>query len=133
VKLISGLKLVTNSIVESVDVNDENSSNFRVIDNSRCRENLKNQIEGKFNTDLGSKERSVVAKEKNPRRFYAVAEILDKFILANCFKEKILFERLRNILYCGAVVGIRCDESKELDKIQSKNELVTDNWVKRKL
>jgi hypothetical protein len=44
-----------------------------------------------------------------------------------------LFEGLRNILHCGAVVGIRCDESKELDKIQSKNELVTGNWVKRKL
>jgi hypothetical protein len=119
--------------VESVDVNGENSSDFRVIDNFRCRENLKNQIEGKFNTHLGSKDRSVVAQEKNPRRFYAVAEILDTFILANCLKEKILFEGLRNILHCGAVVGIRCDESKELDKIQSKNVPVTDNWVKRKL
>jgi hypothetical protein len=130
---MSGLKLVTNSIVESVDVNDENSSDFRVIDNFRCRENLKNPIEGKFNTDLGSKDRSVVAQEKNPRRFYAVAEILNTFILANCLKEKIFVEGLRNILHCGAFVGIRCDESKELDKIQSKNELVTDNWVKRKL
>jgi hypothetical protein len=118
---------------KSVNVNDENSSDFRVIDNFRCRENLKNPIEGKFNTDLGSKDRSVVAQEKNPRRFYAVAEILNKFILENCLKEKILFEGLRNILHCGAVVGIRCDESKELDKIQSKNELVTGNWVKRKL
>jgi hypothetical protein len=72
-------------------------------------------------------------KRKIPGDYYAVAEILDKFILANCLKEKILFEGLRNILHCGAVVGIKCDESKELDKIQSKNELVTDNWVKRKL
>jgi hypothetical protein len=67
---------------KSVDVNGENSSDFHVIDNFGCCANLKNQIEGKFNTHLGSKDRSVVAKEKNPRRFYAVAEILDtrKFI-----------------------------------------------------
>jgi hypothetical protein len=88
VKLISGLKLVTNSIVESVNVNDENSSDFRVIDNFRCRENLKNPIEGKFNTDLGSKDRSVVAQEKNPRRFYAVAEILNTVYFSELFKRE---------------------------------------------
>jgi hypothetical protein len=57
-------------------VNGENSSDFRVIDNFRCRENLKNQIEGKFNTDLGSKERSVVCTREKSQE---IIMLLQKF------------------------------------------------------
>jgi hypothetical protein len=79
---------VTNSIVESVDVNGENSSDFRVIDNFRCRENLKNPIEGKFNTHLGSKDRSVVAQEKNPRRLLCCCRNFRYIYFSELFKRE---------------------------------------------
>jgi hypothetical protein len=99
-------------------------------------QNFKEQIEDEFNRTLNEFEhiepfnRPLLPKQQSSKKFFAMIEILNQFILPK-FVNNTSFKKLHSIIYSGALTIIRLNGSKEIDQTNNIKAKELPKWERR--
>jgi hypothetical protein len=96
---------------------------------------LKNKLD-EFNRTLNEFEHTepfngpLLPKEQSSKKFFAIIEILNQFILPK-FVNNTSFKKLHNIIHNGALTIIRLNGSKEIDQTNNIKAKELSKWEQR--
>jgi hypothetical protein len=120
-----------NTIQTDIHNLDLSYNDIHVINkNFYYHQNFKEQIEDEFNRTLNEFEhiepfnRPLLRKQQSSKKFFAMIEILNQFILPKFVNNTTSFKKLHSIIYSGALTIIRLNGSKEIgqtNNIKRKN------------
>jgi hypothetical protein len=107
-----------NTIQTDIHNLDLSYNDIHVINqNFYYHQNFKEQIEDEFNTTLNEFEhtepfnRPLLPKQQSSKKFFAMIEILNQFILPKFVNNTTSFKKLHSIIYSGALTIIRLNGS----------------------
>jgi hypothetical protein len=110
--------------------------NNSINQNFYYHQNFKEQIEDEFNRTLNEFEhiepfnRPILPKQQSSKKFFAMIEILNQFILPK-FVNNTSFKKLHSIIYSGALTIIRLKGSKEIDQTNNIKAKELPKWERR--
>jgi hypothetical protein len=99
--------------------------------------NFKEQIEDEFNRTLNEFEhiepfnRPLLPKQQSSKKFFAMIEILNQFILPKFVNNTTSFKKLPSIIYSGALTIIRLNGSKEIGQTNNIKAKELPKWEQR--
>jgi hypothetical protein len=100
-------------------------------------QNFKEQIEDEFNRTLNEFEhiepfnRPLLPKQQSSKKFFAMIEILNQFILPKFVNNTTSFKKLHSIIYSGALTIIRLNGSKEIGQTNNIKTKELPKWEQR--
>jgi hypothetical protein len=100
-------------------------------------QNFKEQIEDEFNRTLNEFEhiepfnRPLLPKQQSSKKFFAMIEILNQFILPKFVNNTTSFKKLHSIIYSGALTIIRLKGSKEIGQTNNIKAKELPTWEQR--
>jgi hypothetical protein len=100
-------------------------------------QNFKQQIEDEFNRTLNEFEhiepfnRPLLPKQQSSKKFFAMIEILNQFILPKFVNNTTSFKKLHSIIYSGALTIIRLNGSKEIGQTNNIKTKELPKWEQR--
>jgi hypothetical protein len=100
-------------------------------------QNFKEQIEDEFNRTLNEFEhiepfnRPLLPKQQSSKKFFAMIEILNQFILPKFVNNTTSFKKLHSIIYSGASTIIRLNGSKEIGQTNNIKTKELPKWEQR--
>jgi hypothetical protein len=126
-----------NTIQNDINNLDLSYNDIHVINqNFYYHQNFKEQIEDEFNRTLNEFEhiepfnRPLLPKQQSSKKFFAMIEILNQFILPK-FVNNTSFKKLHSIIYSGALTIIRLNGSKEIDQTNNIKAKELPKWERR--
>jgi hypothetical protein len=127
-----------NTIQTDIHNLDLSYNDIHVINkNFYYHQNFKEQIEDEFNRTLNEFEhiepfnRPLLPKQKSSKKFFAMIEILNQFILPKFVNNTTSFKKLHSIIYSGALTIIRLNGSKEIGQTNNIKTKELPKWEQR--
>jgi hypothetical protein len=127
-----------NTIQNNIINLDLSYNDIHVINqNFYYHQNFKEQIEDEFNRTLNEFEhiepfnRPLLPKQQSSKKFFAMIEILNQFILPKFVNNTTSFKKLHSIIYSGALTIIRLNGSKEIDQTNNIKAKELPKWERR--
>jgi hypothetical protein len=127
-----------NTIQNDINNLDLSYNDIHVINqNFYYHQNFKEQIEDEFNRTLHEFEhiepfnRPLLPKQQSSKKFFAMIEILNQFILPKFVNNTTSFKKLHSIIYSGALTIIRLNGSKEIDQTNNIKTKELPKWERR--
>jgi hypothetical protein len=127
-----------NTIQNDMNNLDLSYNDIHVINqNFYYHQNFKEQIEDEFNRTLNEFEhiepfnRPLLPKQQSSKKFFAMIEILNQFILPKFVNNTTSFKKLHSIIYSGALTIIRLNGSKEIDQTNNIKAKELPKWERR--
>jgi hypothetical protein len=127
-----------NTIQTDIHNLDLSYNDIHVINkNFYYHQNFKEQIEDEFNRTLNEFEhiepfnRPLLPKQQSSKKFFAMIEILNQFILPKFVNNTTSFKKLHSIIYSGALTIIRLNGSKEIDQTNNIKTKELPKWEQR--
>jgi hypothetical protein len=127
-----------NTIQNDINNLDLSYNDIHVINqNFYYHQNFKEQIEDEFNRTLNEFEhiepfnRPLLPKQQSSKKFFAMIEILNQFILPKFVNNTTSFKKLHSIIYSGALTIIRLNGSKEIDQTNNIKAKELPKWERR--
>jgi hypothetical protein len=127
-----------NTIQNDINNLDLSYNDIHVINqNFYYHQNFKEQIEDEFNRTLNEFEhiepfnRPLLPKQQSSKKFFAMIEILNQFILPKFVNNTTSFKKLHSIIYSGALTIIRLNGSKEIDQTNNMKAKELPKWERR--
>jgi hypothetical protein len=127
-----------NTIQNDINNLDLSYNDIHVINqNFYYHQNFKEQIEDEFNRTLNEFEhiepfnRPLLPKQQSSKKFFAMIEILNQFILPKFVNNTTSFKKLHSIIYSGALTIIRLNGSKEIGQTNNIKTKELPKWEQR--
>jgi hypothetical protein len=127
-----------NTIQNDINNLDLSYNDIHVINqNFYYHQNFKEQIEDEFNRTLNEFEhiepfnRPLLPKQQSSKKFFAMIEILNQFILPKFVNNTTSFRKLHSIICSGALTIIRLNGSKEIDQTNNIKAKELPKWERR--
>jgi hypothetical protein len=127
-----------NTIQNDINNLDLSYNDIHVINqNFYYHQNFKEQIEDEFNRTLNEFEhiepfnRPLLPKQQSSKKFFAMIEILNQFILPKFVNNTTSFRKLHSIIYSGGLTIIRLNGSKEIDQTNNIKAKELPKWERR--
>jgi hypothetical protein len=127
-----------NTIQNDINNLDLSYNDIHVINqNFYYHQNFKEQIEDEFNRTLNEFEhiepfnRPLLPKQQSSKKFFAMIEILNQFILPKFVNNTTSFKKLHSIIYSGALTIIILNGSKEIDQTNNIKAKELPKWERR--